>query len=283
MYAIASLLAVLAVSLLVTRVATVVLAASGMSGESARFQARSAFTGAGFTTTESEAVVAHPLRRRVVMLLMLVGNIGFVAAASSLIIGFRGGAAGASWMRVVELAAGLILLVFLSRSPWVNRSLTGLIGRALRRWTNVPARDSAALADLGNGYVVSELAVCENDWVTGRTLDELRLPDEGLLVLGLNPHGDYVAHPDPGDRLECGDVLVLYGHAEAISELDHRISGDDGDAAHARAVERHARPRWQWRRRRVTPVDRRPDRGPGGPLWAPGVPPSPVHLLPQKW
>jgi Trk-type K+ transport system membrane component len=103
MYAIASLLAVLAVSLLVTRVATVVLAASGMSGESARFQARSAFTGAGFTTTESEAVVAHPLRRRVVMLLMLVGNVGFVAAASSLILGFhaaqRGppGCASSSW------------------------------------------------------------------------------------------------------------------------------------------------------------------------------------------
>lgn len=240
MYAIASLLAVLAVSLLVTRVATVVLAASGMSGEAARFQARSAFTGSGFTTTESEAVVAHPLRRRVVMILMLVGNVGFVAAASSLILGFRGGATGASWMRVFELAAGLILLVFLSRSPRVNRWLTGLIGRSLRRWTDMAGRDSGVLADLGDGYLVSELAIAATDWVTGRTLAELRLEDEGLVVLGINRvDGDYVAHPAPDSRLDCGEVLVLYGHTDAIADLDHR-SRDDGDAFHDRAVQRHA-------------------------------------------
>jgi len=240
MYAIASLLAVLAVSLLVTRVATMVLTASGMSGESARFQARSAFTGAGFTTTESEAVVAHPVRRRVVMLLMLVGNIGFVAAVSSLILGFRGDAVGASWMRVFVLAAGLLLLVYLSRSPWVNRRLTALIGWALRRWTDMEGRDSAVLADLGDGYVVSELAIAANDWATGHTLEELRLPEEGLLVLGINrDDGDYVAHPGRGRRLACGDLLVLYGHVDAIADLDHRAS-EDGDAAHARAVERHA-------------------------------------------
>jgi hypothetical protein len=61
--------------------------------------------------------VAHPLRRRVVMMLMLVGNVGFVAAASTLIIGLKGDATGPSWMRAVELATGLILLVFLSNSP----------------------------------------------------------------------------------------------------------------------------------------------------------------------
>lgn len=241
MYAIASLLGVLAVSLLITRVATVVLVATGMSRESARFQARSALTGAGFTTTESEAVVAHPLRRRVVMQLMLVGNIGLVAVASTLIIGFRNDAAGASWMRAVELATGLILLVFLSRSPWVNRRLTALIGRALHRWTDLVGRHSVALADLGHGYVVSELAIAANGWVTERPIGELGLAEEGLLLLGINPNrGDYVAYPDPHSRLACGDVLLLYGHTDAIASLDHRAAGHDGDAAHARAVERHA-------------------------------------------
>ncbi|UQX11138.1 TrkA C-terminal domain-containing protein [Candidatus Mycobacterium methanotrophicum] len=241
MYAIASLLGVLAVSLLITRVATAVLVATGMSRQSARFQARSALTGAGFTTTESETVLAHPLRRRVVMLLMLVGNVGLVAAASTLIIGFRDNAAGPSWMRTVVLATGLILFVFVSRSPWVNRRLTALIARALHRWTDLVGRDFVALAELGHGYVVSHLAIAVNDWVTGRTIGELGLAEEGLLLLGINPnHGDYMAYPDPGSRISCGDVLVLYGHTDAIADLDRRAAGDDGDAAHARAVERHA-------------------------------------------
>lgn len=67
--AISSLLLVVAVSLLATRVATVILVATGMSRAVARFQARSALTGAGFTTSESEAMVNHPVRRRVVMAL----------------------------------------------------------------------------------------------------------------------------------------------------------------------------------------------------------------------
>ena len=36
--------------------------ATGTSSELARFQARSAFTGVGFTTSEAESVVLHPVR-----------------------------------------------------------------------------------------------------------------------------------------------------------------------------------------------------------------------------
>jgi hypothetical protein len=61
--ALTSLLLVVTFSLLITRVATVILTATGMSRQAARFQARSAFTGAGFTTSESEQVVDHPVRR----------------------------------------------------------------------------------------------------------------------------------------------------------------------------------------------------------------------------
>jgi len=54
MLSIISLLMVLTLSILVTRIATVVLTHTGLARESAKFQARSAFTGVGFTTTESE-------------------------------------------------------------------------------------------------------------------------------------------------------------------------------------------------------------------------------------
>ena len=79
MVAISTLLLVVAISLLITRVATVILTATGMSRESARFQARSAFSGSGFTTRESETVVDHPVRRRVIGTLMLLGSAGTVA------------------------------------------------------------------------------------------------------------------------------------------------------------------------------------------------------------
>lgn len=73
MLSIVSLLIVLTLSILVTRIATVALAHTGLSRESAKFQARSAFTGVGFTTNESEKVVNHPIRRRILLLRMLLG------------------------------------------------------------------------------------------------------------------------------------------------------------------------------------------------------------------
>lgn len=67
MYWIVLILIISLVSFLITRVTTVALTVTGMAKESARFQARSAVSGVGFTTSESEAVVNHPLRRRIVM------------------------------------------------------------------------------------------------------------------------------------------------------------------------------------------------------------------------
>lgn len=239
MVAIASLLIVVAVSLLITRVATVILTATGMSRQSARFQARSAFTGAGFTTNESEAVVSHPLRRRVIGTLMLLGNAGIVATASSAILGLRSNGWGATGWRGLELVLGLAALIVISRSQWVDVRLTRLIGRLLGRYTDLPTRDLDNLLDLSGRYAVSELAVREGDWLMGRCLDELDLAGEGVLVLGITRvDGRYVGTPQPATRVCAGDVLVVYGEETWVDELDRRPAGADGDRLHESAVAR---------------------------------------------
>ncbi|HEU5044028.1 MAG TPA: hypothetical protein VFT75_07830, partial [Nocardioidaceae bacterium] len=60
---------------LILRVGTVALTLTGVSRDVARFQVRSAFFGAGYTTTEAEAIMNHPLRRRIVQLLIVWGAI----------------------------------------------------------------------------------------------------------------------------------------------------------------------------------------------------------------
>lgn len=242
MFAITTLLLVLALSLLITRVGTVILTASGMSRECARFQARSAFTGAGFTTSESEHVVNHPLRRRVVAMLMLLGNVGIVATASSAILGFRGGVFGGQWWRLLELVAGLLALVFVSRSAWVDRRLTATISYVLRRYTDLPTRDHASLLELSGDYAVSELAVKPADWVTGRSLADLALRDEGIVVLALHrADGSHLPTPTGHTVVAADDALTVYGRGDLLRELDDRPAGPDGDLAHRAAVARQQR------------------------------------------
>ncbi len=242
MAAISTLLLLVALSLVVTRVATAILVATGMDGRAARFQARSALTGAGFTTTESEQITAHPLRRRVVMTLMLLGNAGLVGAASTLILGFRGGAVGADGYRVLELVLGLIALVYLSRSPRVDRRLTALIARVLHDHTDLAERDLGGLLKLSGSYEVSELAVDAGEWVADRTLAELDLRDEGVVVLGVDrTAGGYTGAPVGATRIRPGDTLVLYGRGDDLHELDSRRAGPEGDRRHEEAVARQLR------------------------------------------
>src|SRR4051794_26171507 len=123
-----SVIIVVLVSLLVARVGTVALTLTGMSRESARFQARSAFFGVGFTTAEAESVVGHPVRRRIIMWLILLGNAGVVTTMGTLLISFAGGREKLS--TIVVLVAGLIVLAVLATSRPVDAALTNVIRRA---------------------------------------------------------------------------------------------------------------------------------------------------------
>ena len=180
---------ILTFSILITRIATVALTHTGLSRESARFQARSAFTGVGFTTTEAEQVVRHPVRRRIVMLLMLLGNVGIVSALASLILTFvnsnNAEALGAPW-RLLILLLGLGCLWLLASSQIIDRWMNRIIDRALRKYTGLYTEDYAKLLKLTGEYTISELEVEPNDWMAGQTLLDLRLRDKGVLVLAIN-------------------------------------------------------------------------------------------------
>lgn len=239
MLAIVSLLVVVSVSILITRVATVALTHTGLSREAARFQARSAFTGSGFTTTESERVVNHPLRRRIVLALMLLGNAGVVTAVSSLILTFVGdGDASLTW-KVVLIVTGLVALYGVSSSAWVDRRLSRWIERALDRFTDLDVQDYASLMQLGGDYRLVEMAVREGDWLAGRRLVDSRLRDEGVIVLAIHrADGAFEGAPAGDARIRAGDELVLYGRTSDLRALDERPRTPGGELEHAEAVAR---------------------------------------------
>lgn len=239
MVAIISLLLIITLSILITRIATIALAHTGLSKESARFQARSAFTGVGFTTTESEQVASHPVRRRIVMVLMLLGNAGIVTSVSSLMLTFlTPGEEGLINIKFLVLFLGLFILWWASRSHWIDNRLSIIIDRALTKYSNLDTRDYGNLLHLTGDYRVSELKVESDDWIANRTLQDLRLQDEGILILGvMRSNGDYLGAPNGSTVINSDDMVILYGRDPAIESLDERRHGLSGDQAHAQAVE----------------------------------------------
>jgi hypothetical protein len=239
MTAILSLLLVVTLSILVTRIAAIALRHTGLSRQTARFQARSAFSGAGFTTSESEKVVNHPVRRRIVLTLMLLGNAGIVTAVSSLILAFvaddGSGDGFALVYKILLLVSGLVALWGVATSRWADRVLSRLIERALQRFTHLDVSDYEGLLHLAGDYRIVEMPVEPNGWVDGQALGELRPADEGILVLAMvTADGDWIGTPAGDTRPRSGDTLIVYGRSSAIQGLTTRRAGDE--RGHAEAV-----------------------------------------------
>jgi hypothetical protein len=240
MLSIVSLLFVVTLSILITRVATIAIAYTGLSRESARFQARSALTGAGFTTSESERVVNHPVRRRIILTLMLLGNAGIVGAVSSLILTFINASdPTAMTLRIVLLVAGLVGLWAVAMSQWVDRRLSKVISWALQRYTRIDVVDYANLMHLAGEYRIVELQVNPRDWLAGKTLLATKLREEGVMVLGITrENGTYLGVPVGSTKILPHDTLIAYGRISALDAIDQRRDDWYGRQDHEAAIQK---------------------------------------------
>jgi hypothetical protein len=221
MYAIATFLVVALLSLLFTRLATGALIATGMPPESAGFQARSAFTGAGFTTTEAENVVNHPVRRRVISTTMFVGNLGVPTLVVTVTLGFLAPGPGGTSTRALVLVAGVALIVALA----FTRPVTDLFVTLGRKATRPLLRRSLTgavvpLLQLSAEYQVVALPLSED--VPLRSIRGLQqaLPD--IRVLGVRPgglRGEFVGGPPSDVDLHAGDDLVVLARSDRLSAI----------------------------------------------------------------
>jgi len=239
--AIFSLFTVAILSLLVTRIAAMALMFTGLSQEAARFQARSAFSGVGFTTSESELILNHPVRRKIIMILMLLGNIGIATVVATVMVSLLSTAGSENWLRNVLLFIGcLSLLWIIAVSHFVERNLNRIIAWGLKKWTRLEIQDYIAILHLQNEFAVWEIKVEANDWLEGKSLVEAGLSREGVLILGIQRKGGlYIGAPQGSSRIHQEDVLVMYGPMPRLEELDRRRKGEAGDQAHQDAIVDH--------------------------------------------
>ena len=149
---------VITLALGAVRMGTLALQRTGLSRESASFQAQSAFMGVGFTTSESETVVNHPVRRRVLRMLMWGGYSGITVSVSTIVSGV--GSSDGHLLRFLGLmlvTAGVLLSVWQITSvrELADRLLTVVVARI----PHLEVIDFEELLEFDKGYTVAQLHV----------------------------------------------------------------------------------------------------------------------------
>ena len=219
MLAALTLLIVLTLAILLVRAGAVALRLTGIPPEVARFQARSAFTGAGFTTSESEAIVNHPVRRRIVSTLMVVGSIGLVSVVTTVIVSLVGiDAEGGLLKQLLWLGGALVVLWCVALNPKADRIMCAGIARVLERTEGFGARAPLRLLQMPVAHGIVRILAHRESGLAGRPLREFT--SRNVTVLGVaREDGTFVSLPDLSEKMRLADEIFVYGPDDEIDSL----------------------------------------------------------------
>ncbi len=203
---------------------TVLFRFTGLPEEKARFQVTSLLTGCGFTTRESETVIATRNRRNLARITMLFGyvfNITIVSAIVNIFFSLK--------LRQIEHYLSvylfpllpLALIFFLLRIPrfrsWIDWQLTALAGRVLKHESG---NTLLILDHLGKDSIVSVFLKTVPETLRGRTLAGINMKErQDLLILNRKDRAGREQRVGPDTVLNDGDLLTVYGDPGAMCTL----------------------------------------------------------------
>ncbi|MCK4325170.1 TrkA C-terminal domain-containing protein [bacterium] len=204
---------------LIVRAAAIALMMTGMDEKRARFQALSAFSGTGFTTKEAESIVNHPIRRKIVTWLMILGNAGIVMIIVTATSSFVAGEGHQLSLNVLILLIGIYLIYKMATHKELIRRWESFIEDKLLK---SPTFEEGATEDLlhlleGNGLV--RAIIKENSPLVDNSLSECKLSEKGLLVLGIERGKKWIPTPKATETIQKSDKLVVYGSLDVLKAL----------------------------------------------------------------
>jgi len=207
-------------SMLIVRAGAIALMMTGMNYDKSKFQALSAFSGTGFTTSEAERVVNNPTRRSIVSWLMILGNAGIVTVIVTASASFAKAKGLGIGLNIIIIVIALIAIITVARRSPIARHWERFVASQLSRHR---AFDEDAPVDellhLSEGYGVSRMRLSTESTWSGQPVQAVEKALEGGVVLGIERGQEWIAAPKPQSLLSPTDVLVVYGQLNVMANF----------------------------------------------------------------
>ncbi|MFC5050150.1 TrkA C-terminal domain-containing protein [Rubritalea spongiae] len=229
------LILIVVLSLVVVRIGTNALILTGMTDATAMFQAASAFFGVGYTSSEAELVMKHPVRRRVVLHLIIAGNVGITTALATLIVTFVqiDSSQYSNWLQFLIIVSGVLGVAFVANFKPIKKPVDAIIMKSLKSAGLVKSVGYELLLKVQDGYSVSEVMIySEHPWC-GKSLVDSRPSDAGVVILNVrHKNGGFTGAPDKDFTIKEGDELMIYGADPDVMRVARNMEmGNEAGAA----------------------------------------------------
>ncbi|RHW41541.1 hypothetical protein D1B31_07410 [Neobacillus notoginsengisoli] len=199
--------------LLVVELCTTLFVLTGLEKPVARFQVVSMLTSTGFTTGESELIIAHPIRRRLGSFLILFG-----AFSLAVIISAISGILQKNFhLQEIGLVAGfLLLLLLVLRLPSMQKKLKKRLHEEMEqsyKLEELPIKE-VLLQNDEDDFI--EIHVHEESNLIGSMLRDIIKPEEDINVLFIMRGDVMIRHDRNKEEIQAGDMFYLYGDKECL-------------------------------------------------------------------
>ncbi len=229
--AISLILAVAAVYLFMIEIFSVAFKLTGLATKKIRFQVASLFTGAGFTTQESELITNDDRRRRIAVTCMYTGHI-FSVIIMGLVINVlisigaslnedRSGRTFTEWYFIVfYISLGVFLLVLFIKIKPINVRFQRLLENIAintskrKRNTNI----ITVLDYYGKNAIVEIILNKIPAFAEGVSLYEMKLTNKYAINLLSIKRGKRMVDVTRDTMFRKGDIIVAYGLISEIQE-----------------------------------------------------------------
>ena len=205
---------------LFARAAAIALEMTGLDKKRALFHTLSAFSRTGFTTKEAESIVNHPVRRMIIIWLMILGTAGFATVIITATSHFVTSEGYQLPIDFLILLVGIYLIykvathkAFIRR--WERFIEVKLIKSPSFAWKG-QIEGHFHLSE-GNGLV--RVIITEKYPFIGNSLSESGLTEKGLQVQSIERGKNWIPLPKAEERIQKGDRIVVYGPLEVLSGL----------------------------------------------------------------
>ncbi len=199
----------------IMEIAATALKLTGINIHIARFQALSALTGTGFTTREAESIMKHRQRRIIVMILMIVGPIGFLTILGSVLVSIS---EDLFLYQLLTILVVIFIILRIFKSRFIGTLFHKIVEHQIKKRRLFRKVVLEEVLTLDENLGVCEFVVTENSKVVGKNLSDTNFKNEGFMVLAIERGDGVLSAPKGSDTIEKGDRLVVFGNVKNMKQ-----------------------------------------------------------------
>ena len=196
----------------------------GVQIDKAKFQIISILTGTGFTTNESELMLASKRRRKITQIMILfsyIFNISIVSTIVNLFISTNDTSINEFLIGIILTIFNIILLIGLNKSTRIRRVFDNMILKIEKRKKRKKINQISIYDYYGNKVIAEVNIIDLHDKIINLNIEKIKeLYDIQILVIKRG--SNIISEIDNNFKIQEKDILLVFGNYKNIKRLFRR-------------------------------------------------------------